>query len=273
MTRKTQKIVHQESYVTGKRFSYRLPKANISAIKFAATHTSCTGGTYTVNTAIEWYEVRINGQPFITIRGEKDADKVPYGILLWREFYKQKKKVALPNEHFYILFPKPIPKKAQIELIFKCSIQTDVGTCTSAVVHKWDILIEHEDKLVGGAVIPYVFCDKFDHAALSGDQINFTPAMPYKLRAIVFLTEDNGTIQSGDYESITISTPTKVYFDGSMAALEGKQEGHSGIALTDGYYIIRFPEGLKVDAKELQIKMNIPTAVTDLETHLLYICY
>lgn len=273
MVRKTQKIAHQNAYVTGKRFEYRLPKANITKILFAGTHTSCTGGTYTVNTAVEWYKVRVNGRGFMDISGEKDADAVPFGILLWREFYKQKKKVALPNEHFYIHFPFPIPKNAQIELIFKCSIQTDVGTCTSAVVHKWDILIEHEDKFTGKAVIPYVFCDKFDHAALDGDQINFTPAMPYRLRAIVFLTEDNGTIQSGDYGFINISTPTKVYFDGSMAALEAKQEAESGIALTDGYYIMRFPEGLKVNARELQIKMNIPTAVTDLETHLLYICY
>lgn len=253
-----------------------LPKAPISKITLSRsddTSDDCTG-TMEANCAIEWIKIRINGKVFIDIGGDQDTGKPPMGLNLLREFYKQKHLVALPNEIQVIELPDALPKDAQVDIMIKWATYTQLGCSDASLTYKIDILIEVEDKVPGKVLVPYIMWDKFDHGALINQHIEVVPALPYRLRAIVFLTEDNGTIQSGDYDRLTVSDPNKIYFDGSMAELEMMQEGRSNIALTDGYYILPFPGGIVVAPNTLRMLFDIGgTGGTDLEVHLLFICY
>lgn len=276
MVKRTQRFKTQETYVSNKRFSYTLPKTPISKIIISGTFTSCTGTNYTANTIFEFIQVRINGKMFIDLTGDDDVDALPWSWQIWREFYKQKHHVAMPDELFIIELPDALPKDAQIDLIIKCRVQTSIGDCTASVVYKWDINFEMEDKVPGKVLVPYVINDKFDFTTLTLKQIEYVPAMPFKLRAICFCIEDDGTLSAtptADIDRITIEDSQRIYFDGSLTELKALQEGRSHLALTAGHWIFSFPGGIKVPPQSLKLTFNIPSAGTDIEVHLVYISY
>lgn len=276
MVKRIQRFKVKETYVSNKRFNYTLPKAPISKIiisRNTATAISCTGGSYTANTVFEFIQLRINGKMFIDFAGDSVADAVPWAQQLWREFYLQTHKVSMPAEIFIIELPDALPKDAQLDLIIKCRDVTSVGTCTSALVYTWDINFEMEDIVKGKVLIPFIIPDKFDFGTKDKDQIEYVPAMPYKLRAILFCVEDNNSLSATVISRITIEDATRIYFEGSLLELEGLQEGRSGKALTTGHYIFTFMGGLKVAPQSLKLTFYIPSASTDIEVQLLYISY
>lgn len=274
MVKRIQRFKTLETYVSNKRFSYTLPKAPISKIIISGTFTSCTGTTYTANTIFEFIQVRINGKMFIDLTGDEVVDAVPWSWQLWREFYKQKHHVAMPDEQFIIELPDALSKDAQIDLIIKCRVQTSIGACTASVIYKWDILFEMEDKIPGKVLVPYIINEKIDLSTLTGKQISYVPAMPFRLRAICFCVEDNDSLSATAIARITIEDATRIYFDGKLIELEALQESRSRLALTTGHYIFSFKGGLKVPPESLKITFDKEsTAGTDVEVHLLYIAY
>lgn len=276
MTKRIQRFKTQETYVSNKRFNYTLPKAPISKIIISGTFTSCTTSGFVNNTIFEFIQVRINGKMFIDLTGDEDVDKIPYSWQVWREFYLQKHHVAMPDEHYIIELPDALPKDAQIDLIMKCRVLTSIGGCTGSVVYTWDINFEMEDKVPGKVLVPYIINDKFDFADNDGNQIEYVPAMPFKLRAICFLIEDDGTLSAtpnADISRITIEDPNKIYFDGSLLELKAMHEGKSKKALTAGHWIMVFEGGLKVPPQSLKLTFDVVSGGTDVEVHLVYISY
>jgi len=276
VVKRIQRFKAGETYVSNKRFNYTLPKAPISKIIISGTYTSCTGGSMTANTVFEFIQVRINGKMFIDLTGDEDVDAVPWSWQIWREFYKQKNHVDIPDEQFIIELPDALPKDAQIDLIIKCRVVTSTGTCTSALVYTWDILFEMEDKVKGKVLVPYIINDKFDFSTKTGDQIEYVPAMPFKLRAICFCIEDDGTLSAtptADIARVKIEDANKIYFDGSMSDLKALQESRSRLAQTAGHHIFSFKGGIVVPPESLKMTFNIASAGTDVEVHLVYISY
>lgn len=276
MVKRIQRFKVKETYVSNKRFNYTLPKAPISKIiisRNTATAISCTGGTYTANTVFEFIQLRINGKMFIDFAGDSVADAVAWSQQIWREFYLQKHLVAMPAEILIIELPDALPKDAQIDLIIKCREVTSVGSCTSALVYSWDINFEMEDIVKGAVLVPFIIPDKFSFGTKTLDQIEYVPAMPYRLRAICFAIEDNNSLSATAINRITIEDANRIYFEGSLLELEGLQEGRSGKALTTGHYIFTFMGGIKVSSQSLKLTFYIASAGTDVEVQLLYISY
>lgn len=275
MVKRIQRFKVAEVWTSNKRFNYTLPKAPISKIIITGTETSCGAGSLVANTVFEFIQLRINGKMFLDFSGDWDDDKVPFSWQIWREFYKQKHRVAMPDEMFVIELPYALPKDAQIDLILKCRALSNTG-CTSALVYNWDINFEMEDKVPGKVLVPYVIPDKFDYATNTKDQIDYVPAIPFRLRAICFLVEDDGTLSAtpnADINRLRIEDSERIYFDGSLQELTSLQEGRSQIALTAGHYIFIFPGGIKVGSQTLKLTFTIDSAGTDVEVHLLYISY
>ncbi len=273
MTKRIQIATRAESYSSGQPVKFTMPKAPISKIILSGTVASDCTGNVTANAEIEWIKIRINGKIFIDLESDQDAGAVPWWHQLLREFYQQRHFVAMPDNQWIIELPDALPNTAQIDLLFKWASYTQAGCSSNDLTFNLDILYEMEDKIPGKVVIPYFQWDKFDHGTKTGHQVEHIPALPFKLRAILMACEDNGSLDDTAYADIQIKDPSTIYFDGKMIEFEALQEAKSRKALTAGMYIYVFPNGIVVPPNTLSIDLNITSAGTDTETHLLYICY
>lgn len=277
MAKRTQTFIKNKLLAHGQMYSYTLPRAPISKILMSGViSTDCATGL-TANELIEWIKLRINGKEFIEIGGDSEDGKVPRGIQAFREFYKQKHNgVAMANENWVIELPDALPIDAQVDLIFKVKTQ-GMTTCTdTALVYYLDITYELDDKVKGKVIVPFIMGDKFDIGAGSGHQYHYIPALPYKLRSVIMVVEESGTISSSaedDINDLTVKTPLKVIFDGTLTQLKAWHEAKSGNSLTAGYFIVSFKGGIKVAPNSLLFDFFLDAADTDIEVHFLYICY
>lgn len=277
MTKRTQIFIKNKLIAMGEMQSYTLPRAPISKIIISGVETTACATALTVNELFEWIKIRINGKEFIDIGGESEASKVPYGIALWREFYKQKHNgVAMPNNQWIIELPDALPIDAQIDLIYKIKTEAHSKCSDSALVYHIDIIYELDDKIKGKVIVPFVMCQRVNFGAGVGHQYHYVPALPYKLRTVVMLSEDSGTIEAtlgDDINDLTIKSPLKTFFDGMTNDLKLLHESKSGVALTAGYFMYSFKGGIKVAPNTLLFDFFVDTAGTDTSIHFLYICY
>ena len=277
MTKRTQIFIKNKLIAMGEMQSYTLPRAPISKIIISGVETTACATALTVNELFDWIKVRINGKEFIDIGGESVASKVPYGIALWREFYKQKHNgVAMPDNQWIIELPDALPVDAQVDLIFKVKTEAHSKCSDSALVYHIDIIYELDDKIKGKVVVPFVMCQSFAIGAGVGHQYHYIPALPYPLRSVIMLSEDSDTIEAtigDDINDLTIKSPLKTFFDGMTGDLKLEQESKSGVALTAGYFIYSFKGGIKVAPNSLLFDFFVDTAGTATTIHFLYICY
>lgn len=276
MVKKTEVWRRSIPYVQDKIESFILPKLPITKITIVGSGTTvnCTS-TATAHINLHGLQMKIDNRLFLNVQGDQDADEAAFHLTLLEEFYKQKHHVAHPDSHWVIEFPSPLPINANIELILLMASAAQNGCVSSDAqpyIASYDITLEYEDGFKGTHIVPFITSDKFDTAALTDHLYKYIPPMPKPLRAVIMVTETGDAISASAYDRLTVKTPTKIYFDGSMAELEAEQEGRSKYALTTGYYIVQFPGGIKVEANTLLFDFYNAAASNE-DVHFLYICY
>ena len=256
-------VIFDEGYpwVTGGLYSKTITQDNISRIKIKHTTGTAGGGSYVANTVIEFIQIRINGILILDWNGETGiAGAMSMGITLLREFYAQLHNADMPAENFIIEFPFPIPANAQIQLIFKMATMASMGVTTSYTGASFDVTYEKGEpsKVV---IIPYVTWNEWNDAAIPGHCLHYIPQLPenMKLRYLLFITDDGGTLANTTYSRLTISILGRILFDGFMVDIQNDQEARSMKAMATGLFMIPFKGGLKVGNAMVKLDF-VPTA-------------
>lgn len=237
--------------------------------------TDCSGNRV-AETSLRYIKIRINDKEIMNFGGEMAAGTECWGLKVLDQWYQQKKGQAVPSEQWYISFPTPLPKNAKVELLLKQATSLENGCSSDDLAAYYNISFEYDENYIGKRVIPHVAWVEFDDVAGSGDLYHYIPPSPAgkKLRAAYFVTEDGGTPATATYDFLTVSTPEKVYINNmSMAALKAHQEGESGYALTAGYFVVKFPDGIKVEPQTLLFNFNNAAAGSTVVIHMLLISY
>ena len=277
MAIKTEILKQGHKYQSSEYQSFEFPKGKaLTKIMIELTEiTDCTGNRV-AETSLHYIKIRVNDKEIMNIGGEQAAATETWGLLVLDQWHLQKHGQAVPSEQWYISFPTPLPKNAKVELILKQASMAENGCSSDDLKAYYNISFEYDDAYVGKHIIPHVTWVEFDDAALSGDLYHYIPPSPAgkKLRAIYFVTEDSATPATATYDFLTVSTPEKVYINNmSMAALKAKQEGESGYALTAGYFVVKFPNGIKVEPQTLLFNFNNAAAGSAVVIHMLLISY
>jgi len=274
---KTREIFKKKlAYVSGGLISETLPKGKISQINIIGTTvTDCTG-TLVANAAISWIKLRIGSKEFFDLDGDQIDGAVPYSIQLFREFFRQKHHVDMPDNSLIIKLPDALPANVQVSIIIKWNTYTAAGCTADDLTYYIDITYELEDKIKGKVVVPKIIWEKKAIGILTKHQYHYVVALEYRLRATIFLVEDDGTLSAtpkADIESMIIKTPGEPIFDGDMAELKAQHESKSRFALTAGFWIIAYKGGRKVPPNSLLYDFFVETAGTNINVHMLHICY
>lgn len=270
-------FIKNEPYISDGLVARTLPKSKISKIILIHNTGALSGGSsgsLIANTILRYIKLRVDGKEFISWNGEADTDKVPYGIQMLREFEKQKTTVGLPNEYFVINLPDALPDnvRVDIEVQFNAIGNINDGDRT-AYTGTLDIKYEVKDKILGSVVVPFITWGKFNHSNKTGKFLEYLTALPYPLRLLIFITEDNGTLANDTYDNIRMTMPASPIFNGSPAVLRAEHEAKSKVALTTGFFMKFFKDGLRVPSDTFLIEFEASTAGTDKEVHWIAIAY
>lgn len=255
-------------------YSKTLTQDPISRIKIKHTVGTPGGGTYVANCAIEFIQIRINGILLLDWNGETGfAGVTSIGIKLLREFYAQLHNSDMPAENFIIEFPFPIPATAQIQLIFKMASLASMGV-TGSWTGTFDVVYEKDTpgKVV---IIPYVTWHDWNDLNKNGHCLHYIPQLPenMKLRYLLFITDDGGTLADDTYARLTISMQGKILFDGKMVDIQNDQQARSMKAMTTGFFMIPFKGGMKVPNNAVKLDFVAVTAGTAKHIRPAFICW
>lgn len=263
----------------GNVVSRTLPRANIKKIIIEeGTARTVSAGSVVANTAIKYIKVRINGKIVQDYDlGAEVDDKQAKGMALLRDLCAQKDGVALDDNRFEIRFPDAIPNVMEISLTIKFQGAETQGADAAGTVTAgdYDLIIETVPVAKKNPRIPYVTGQVLAHAATTGTFWEFVPEVPFKLRGILFNTNDSGTSATTTYDSFEIiDTKTgQTLFTGTGAQLRQKAKSRSKLALSTGMFLLSFPNGIVANTRRIQFKPAAATAGTAKYVEMLAIAY
>jgi len=282
-----QELVFQEgiTYAFGSTHTYTLSKAE--AVKAIIVRFNLGGalsggstGTYIANSAIQALKIRLNGKLMIDFDGLKNmAGIASMGVATLREFYKQIHVVPMPDNHYIIEFPTPIPKNNEIQIIFETAssitaIQTSGGDRDTLPASTIDVLyrtgkVNPKQK----TIIPFISYTLFSHSDRTGNLDEYVPPTNLPLRKIMMITYDGTTIADGTYDSLIITEGANVLKEGSMSYLRAVQGAKAKVAQSTGHLHIGFPKGYKVKSSTLKIQFKAGTAGTSKYVHFAWLAF
>jgi len=261
------------AWSAGGLISETLPRAPISKIIILHNTGTPGGGSYVANTAIEDIVIRINGKELINWGGTSGiAGAMSFGIRALREFYSQKHRIAMTSEYFEIELPDALPENAQIDIKATMASLASMG-CTTSYDGTFDILYETQDKIPAKTLVPYITWGEWAHSNSTGTLIEYLTSLPYKLRALILITEDSNTLANTTYDSLKVSFPKVPIFDGNMASLRAQFQQKSQMALSTGFFMLSFKGGKKIPPNTFKLEFYAGTAGTAKKVHWYAICY
>ena len=261
------------AWSAGNYIAETMPKAKISKIIIKHNVGTPGAGSYVANTAIEDIVLRINEKEFINWGGTKGvAGAMSYGIRALREFYLQKHRIAMTDEYFEVELPDALPLGAHIDLKVEMASLASMGI-TVSYDGTFDIIYETEDKIPGKTVIPYICWGEWAHGADTGKLVEYLTTLSYRLRMLIFITEDGNTLANDTYDTLTVSFPTEPIFEGAMASWRAHWQRKSHIALSTGFFALAFKGGKRIPANTFKFEFYAETAGTAKKVHWYAICY
>jgi hypothetical protein len=284
MSQANKELVYQQgiTYGFGETKTYTLSKAEpVSAIIIRCTMGALSGGSsgsYIANTALEAIKIRLNGKLIMDFDGLKNiAGIISMGVATLREFYKQMYVVAMPDNHYIIEFPTPLPKNSEVQIIFEtagaiASIQTAGGDRTTLAASTIDVLYRTGKLGAGKPIVPFISYTLFSHSNRTGYLDEFVPASNKPLRKLMMITYDGTTIADTTYDSLIIQEGSNVLVEGAMAYLRAVQGKKARVAQSTGHLHVGFL-GKKVLSGTLKIQFYAGTAGTAKFVHLAWLAY
>jgi len=279
-------IVFEEgiAFDFAKMITRTLPKAvAISEVIIQSTIGALSGGatgTYIANSAVESITLRIDGKEAIVYNGASGiAGQISMGIALLREFYQQMHIVAMPDESYIIELPDAIPKNHDVQIIIKlaeniASIQTSGGDRTTLASSTIDIKYKGQDKLKARVLVPYINWSSYSHGARTGNLPEYLPTIAGKLlRKLIMITHDANVLANDTYDRLIIAVGAKNLVDGSIGDFRRNQSQNSHVALSTGFLMVSFPNGIKVPASTLKLNFVAGTAGVDKNVHVGWLAY
>jgi len=261
-------------YVAEGNLNETLPVAGISKVIIKHNKGTPGAGTYVANTAIESILIRIMNKDAINFGGGTGiAGQVSMGIAALREIYKQIHHVEMPDEVFIVELPDALPKNVKVQLIVKMASLASMGI-TVSYNGTFDIIYEHEDKIKGRVIVPYITWGEWGFGTDTGDLIRYLTTLSFRLRLLVLITHDSNTLAATTYETLKISFPGKPIFDGAMAELKAQHEAKSKYALATGIFMKAWGKnGLKIPTESMKFNFYESDAGTNKKVYYLAICY
>lgn len=276
-------LVYQEGivYGFGQTHTFTLSKAEpVSAITLRCTIGALSGGasgSYIANTALQSIKIRVNGKTIIDYDGLKNiAGIISMGIATLREFYKQMYVVSMPDNHYIIEFPTPLPKNSEVQIIFTtgatiAAIQTAGGDRTTLAASTIDVIYSTSNRK-GKTKMIFISYTLYSHAARTGNLDEFIPPTNLPLRKLMMITYDGTTVADTTYDSLIISEGSKILKEGTFAFLRAKQGKKAKVAQSTGHLHIGFL-GKKVKSGTLKVQFKAATAGTAKFIHLAWLAY
>ncbi len=262
------------AYTPEGKINETMPVAGISKILIKHHVGTPGGGSYVANTAIEDILIRVAGNDAIHFGGGTGiAGQISMAMGALREFYKQKHHVDMDDEIFIVDLPDALPKNVKVQLISKMASLASMG-CTVSYDGTFDVIYEHEDKIKGRVIVPYITWGLWNFADDTGDLIKFITTIPFRLHLLILITFDNNVLSATTYDSLKISFPGKPVFEGAMAELKSQHESKSKVALTAGYFMKSWgKKGLKIPTESMKFNFYTETAGTKKQVYYIVICY
>lgn len=262
-------------HVSGQQHTYMMPKGKGISTIIIREHGAvgaCT--TYVANTWLESIRVRIGNKLAIDWGGRDDvAGAISYGMMALRDYYKMQNKITCTAEQFIIQLPDAIPKNTDIQLILKLAAYASMGCNADDFTGTYDILYEIEDKIKGAVVVPKIQWGNWNDAALTGHRLHYLPAVPFKLRCLILITEDSDTPADDTYETLTIEMDGEIYYDGELSSLGTQFEKICKVAHTTGIFYLYFPDGIKIPSESFKMDFYASAAGTLKRIHWWTISY
>ena len=262
------------AYTAEGKINETMPVAGISKILLKHHVGTPGGGAYVPNTAIEDILIRVGGNDAIHFGGGTGiAGQISMAMGVLREFYKQKHNIDMDDEIFIVELPDALPKNVKVQFISKMASLASMGV-TGSYDGTFDVIYEHQDKIKGRVIVPYITWGMWNFGTDVGDLIKFITTIPFRLRLLILITFDNNVLSATTYDSLKISFPGKPVFEGEMAELKSQHERKSKVALSTGYYMKSWGEkGLKIPTESMKFNFYTETAGTKKQVYYLFISY
>lgn len=235
-------------------------------------------GSYESNTAIENLVLRINGEEFISWKGGEDRVASPsFATLALREFYKMNNNgKEMPTNSWIIDLPDALSRLNEVILISKMgslnSILSSGHDRTGYTGGTIDIYYEAKDKIEGQDFVPYINYELWDFDNISGTRHRNFGVLPYPLRTIIMITDDDGSLSDALFNKLTLALPGKNIWEGTPNLLKTEFTMRTGQTLDTGYFFKSFKEGLYIPPDSFRWTFDL-VAGTDKQFYLLYIAY
>jgi len=277
----TERFIHETglaiSSAGGNTHSRTLPKVPMKKIIIkVGTAITVSAGTVVANTSVKQIKVRYAGKEIIDITGQSYDDQASMGILMLREWNKQRNIAADPDDYFIIDLPTPLPAN-DMQITFTNQSAENIGADASETVTAGDhdIVYDKSKTVPTQAIVPYITSLLYSHSSTATSFYIYIPAIPFRLRAIVFCTHDGGVLADDTYDTILIHdrATNRQIFEGSLTDLKSQQASRSGVALATGVFLVWFPEGITVQPESLLFRITAGTGGTAKFVEMLLIAW
>jgi len=233
-----------------------------------------SSGALIANTVLTEIGISIRGDALFAIRGDLDDDSPAMGLHLLRQFTKLTTGVAPSDESWQVDFPDLIPQGHEMLITLRWNT---IGNINDGDRTTYDGTLDvyglHDpDEDIEGLTLGAIRSHKFAFGTDSGSGIpKYLPPTIAGMETDLLMcyAEDDGTATNTGIQRIQVIRGTEIIFSARVTALQEKNRADFGVAPDDGFFLI--PLETTIDASDVRLEVDIPSALTALDLHYLQI--